>query len=91
MFNNFLNTYLRYFNACFLKVNVTKNNLTNSGCITKGIKISCKRKKELFGLYKITNNYNVKLYYKKYCLILTNVIRSAKRLYFNNIILRSKN
>jgi len=78
MFKNFLNTYLRCFNACFLKVNISKTYLTRSRWITNGIKISCKRKKELFVLCKITNNYNLKLYYKKYCLILTKVIRKAK-------------
>jgi len=91
MFKNFLNTYLRCFNACFLKVNISKTYLTRSRWITNGIKISCKRKKELFVLCKITNNYNLKLYYKKYCLILTKVICKAKKLYYNNIILRSKN
>ena len=90
MFKNFLNTYLRCFNACFLKVNISKTNLTRSGWITNGIKTSCKRKKELFVLCKITNNYNLKLYYKKYCLILTKVIRKAKKLYYNNIILDPK-
>jgi hypothetical protein len=91
MFKNFLNTYLRCYNTSFLKVNISKSNQTRSGWITKGIKVSCKRKKELFVLCKITNNYNLKLYYKKYCLILTKVIRNAKKLYYNNIILRSKN
>jgi hypothetical protein len=55
------------------------------------LKYLVKEKKELFVLCKITNNYNLKLYYKKYCLILTKVIHKAKKLYYNNIILRSKN
>ena len=91
MFKNFLNNYLRCFNACFLKVNISKTYLTCSEWITNGIKISCKRKKELFVLCKITNNYNLKLYYKKYCVILITVIRNAKKLHYNNIILKSKN
>jgi hypothetical protein len=49
------------------------------------------KKKELFVLCKITNNNNIKLYYKKYCLILTRLIRNAKNLHYNNTILRSKN
>ena len=64
MFKNFLNTYLRCYNTSFLKVNISKSNLTRSGWITKGIKVSCKRKKELFVLCKITNHYKLKLYYK---------------------------
>jgi len=59
--------------------------------ITTGIITSCKRKKELFTLTRVSNNYNLKLNYKKYCSILTKVIRSAKKLHYNNIITHSKN
>jgi hypothetical protein len=48
-------------------------------------------KKELFVLCKISNNHYLKLYYKKYCLILTKVICNAKKLHYSNIILRPKN
>jgi hypothetical protein len=65
MFKNFLNTYSRCYNTSFLKVNISKSNLTCSGWITKGIEVSCKRKKELFGLCKIINHYKLKLCYKK--------------------------
>jgi hypothetical protein len=91
MFKNFLNTYLRCYNATFLKVNISTSNLINNGWITKGIKVSCKRKKELFILCKIINKDSLKQYYKKYCRILTKTIRSAKKLHYNNIIFRSKN
>ena len=91
MFKNFLNTYLRCYNATFLKVNISTSNLINNRWITKGIKVSCKRKKELFVLCKIINNDNLKQHYKKYCRILTKIIRSAKKLHYNNIIFRSKN
>jgi len=65
MFKNFLNTYLRCYNATFLKVNISTSNLINNRWITKGIKVSCKRKKELFVLCKIINNDNLKQHYKK--------------------------
>jgi len=90
MFNQFLNTYLRYYNASFLKTYVNTKHSHNAW-ITKGIIISSKRKKELFTLSRISNNYNLKLYYKKYCSILTKVICNAKKLHCNNIILQSKN
>jgi hypothetical protein len=35
--------------------------------------------------------HNLKMYYKKYCSILTRVICNPKKLHYNNIILRSKN
>ena len=91
MFKNFLNMYIRCYNACFLKIYTTNSKLVCCEWLTRGIKISCKWKKELYVLCKIINNYNLKQYYKKYCKILTNVIRKAKNLYYNNIILRSKN
>ena len=91
MFNNFLNNYLRCYYTSFLKINISKFNQSHNEWITRGIKVSCKRKKELFVLCKISNNHNLRLYYKKYCLILTRVICNAKKLHYNNIILRSKN
>ena len=90
MINNFLNTYFRCYYTSFLKINISKFYQSHNEWITKGIKVSCKRKKELFVLCKINNNHNLKRYYKKYCLILTRVICSAKKLHYNNIILRSK-
>jgi hypothetical protein len=91
MFNNFLKTYIRCYNTTCEKINISTSNLINNGWITKGIKVSCKRKKELFVLCKIINTDNLKQYYKKYCRILRKIIRSAKKLYYNNIIFRSKN
>jgi hypothetical protein len=90
MFKNFLNTYLRCYNATFLKVNISTSNLINNGWITKGIKVSCKRKK-LFILCKIINKDSLKQYYKKYCRILTKTKKKKKKLHYNNIIFRSKN
>jgi len=72
IFNNFLNTYLRCYHSSFLKVNVAKFNQLLNEWITKGIKVSCRRKKELFVLCKIINNHNLKLLQK----ILFNVDKS---------------
>jgi hypothetical protein len=46
-FNNFLSTYLRLFNSCFLlkKVQCKPN---NKAWLTQGIKISCLTKRKLF-------------------------------------------
>ena len=90
-FNNFLNTYLRCYTACFEKINICNNYRFRNGWITKGIKASCKRKRELFLVSRSSNNFALKQYYKKYCLILTKIIRNAKRLHYNQMILRSKN
>jgi hypothetical protein len=90
MFNKFLNTYIKYYDNCFLKKYVNQNHRYNAW-ITKGIITSCKKKKELFTQTRISNNHKLKTYYKKYCSVLTKIIRSAKKLHYNNIIARSKN
>jgi len=89
-FNNFLNTYLRCYYSSFVKINVSKFNQSHNEWITKGLKSPAREKKNSL-CYVVTNNYNLKLYYKKYCSLLTKVIRNAKKLHYNNIILRSKN
>jgi len=59
--------------------------------ITLGIKTSCKRKRQLFLLNRNNNNPALKKYYKTYCKILAKVIKEAKRLSYNNRILKSDN
>jgi len=59
--------------------------------ITRGTKISCKRKRNLYIIYKHSNNPQVKEYCKKYCAILKKVIIDAKRLYYNKQIELSSN
>ena len=91
MFNNFLNTYLRCYYSSFDKRRVYNSNCTSNEWITKGIKVSCRKKRELYVLCRTQNDYALKLYYKKYCSILTKVIRNAKILHYNDIILRANN
>ena len=90
MFNHFLNIYLRCYYSSFLKKEV-KSNATHNQWITKGIKISSKNKKELFLLCRHSNDLNLKIYYKRYCAILSKVILTAKKLHYNKIILGSTN
>jgi hypothetical protein len=60
--------------------------------ITKGIKISCTNKKELYSLHR-NNKDNIQLrdHYKKYCNVLKRVINEAKKQYFHNQIATSSN
>jgi hypothetical protein len=70
IFNSFLNTYLRIFNASFLTINKhikSKNDIT---WVTQGIKTSCKPKRELYLMMKKSVNTSMKTYYDKYCKIL---------------------
>jgi exonuclease III len=90
MFNNFHNTYLRCFYTCFPKKEV-KNKVLNNKWITQGIRISCKRKRVLLLLSRHYEDLNLKLYYKLYGKVLSQVIIAAKKLYYNRIISKSNN
>ena len=54
IFNNFLNTYLQCYYSTFDK-KISRNSCDNNQWITTGIKISCRRKGELFDLWRQNN------------------------------------
>jgi len=87
MFNNFHCILLRHFESSFPIQYTTYRNKHNEW-ITKGIRVSCKRKRNLHTLYKHSNNPQVKKYY---CSILRKVIIEAKKLYYNKHIELSSN
>jgi len=89
IFNKFLGVYLNIFEASFPIVYLNKHN--DNAWITKGIRISGKKKRSLYLLSRNCNNPKVKLYYKQYCSILRKTIREAKRQYFNELIVNSEN
>ena len=57
----------------------------------EGHKNLLEQKKELFLLYRSTNDQNIKERYKKYSKILAKVIILAKRMHYKEIICISKN
>jgi len=61
------------------------------GWFTKGILISCRHKKDLYLLCRMSNNIVLKNFYKKYCRILTSTIKLAKILHYNELISQSGN
>jgi hypothetical protein len=79
MFNNFLNTYLKGFNHCFPIYRKQLYTHLNNKWITKGIMISCKKKKLLHILNQHTQNQTIKTYCKEYCAILSRMILNAKK------------
>ena len=88
-FNLFFNTFLIIFESCFPMQYVT-NNVSNNQWITNGIRISCKRKKYLYMMSKITNS-KFNEYYVRYCALLRKVIRKAKEMYYNEMLTSSTN
>jgi hypothetical protein len=89
-FKNFLNTYLRIFNCTFPYKRIYPNRNRNAW-ITKSIRISCKRKEALYILSKNTQNPNLRSHYKTYSKMLSEVIRTAKKMHYNNLFNRSHN
>jgi hypothetical protein len=87
IFNNFLNTYLRIFYSSFPSHKFLVKDAWK-GWLTKGTLISCRHKKYLYLLSKMSNNILLKDY-KKYCKILTNIIQLAKKLHCNKLISQS--
>jgi hypothetical protein len=59
--------------------------------LTSGIRISSINKKKLYLAQRNSNNINLISFYKKYCKILTSVIKLAKKHNNNNIISISSN
>ena len=89
-FNKFLNIYLRICHSYFIKKNKNSNTVSKPW-ITKGVKTSCNRKRELYLKARNSNELEHKLYYKHYCKILSKVIEGAEKLYYKKIITKSKN
>jgi hypothetical protein len=56
--------------------------------MTKGVRISCKNKRELYLKCRESSDANLWFYYKRYCKILAKVIREAKKLHYDNITLK---
>jgi hypothetical protein len=76
MYNSFLNSFRRIFYSSFPpKEMVIKPN--NNSRITPGI--SCKHKRDLYLLYRNSNDEAFKNYYRQYCKILKSVISEAKK------------
>ena len=90
IFNNFLNTYLHIFHHTFplIRCQPTHN---NKPWITPEIIISSQHKRNLYILCRCTKDPKLNNHYKKYCRILSDVIKTAKKRYYNNLLLTSNN
>ena len=85
-----LNIYLRifYHSFPFKKCHPIQ---VKKAWITTGIKISCQHKRDLYLLCRGTKNPKFSSYNKKYCKILTEVIKTARKLHYNKLITNSNN
>lgn len=90
-FNLFHSIFIRLFENCFPVKSVNLNNKVTKTWITTGIKVSCKRKRELFEMCRNSNDLLLNIHYKRYCKILKRVIVQAKRIEIDKQILKSEN
>jgi hypothetical protein len=90
IFNNFLNTYLRIFYHMF-PLKKCQKIYNNKPWKTPGIIISSQHKRDLYLLCRSIKDSILNNYYKKYCRILLDVVRTAKRRYYNNLLINSNN
>ena len=78
IFNTFLNIFLTIFETSFPKIYHVKQK--DNAWLTKGIRVSCHRKRSLYFLSRNSDDVKLKTYYKRYCSILRKTIREAKKL-----------
>jgi F0F1-type ATP synthase gamma subunit len=90
LFSNFLNTYLRIYYSSLTENKMQCKHKDNTW-ITAGMKISCIDKRNLYLHSRKSNDTKLKEHYKLYCKILSKVIKAAKELHYDKIILISKN
>ena len=88
-FNSFLCSFLSIFQASFsVKYNSMKD---KNDQITQEIKISSKHKRNLYVLTKNSNDPKAKVHFIKYCKIVRNVIKEAKKKHYIRRIAKSNN
>jgi len=89
-FNDFLNIYLTIFYSSF-PTKAAHNSSHPKAWLTQGIKISCRNKRKLYLVARHSLDQNKKVHYRKYCKILAEVIKLAKRKHYNNLLMNSAN
>ena len=78
IYNNFLNIYSKFFYACFTKCILNSTHRYNPW-VTRGIKVLCHNKRILYMSCRGSNDTILILWYKRYCSILTSVLKTAKK------------
>jgi hypothetical protein len=85
-----LYTFLNIFEASFPIKYVSIGKIKNDW-IAQGIKICCKGKRSLYIYGRNSNDPNTRAFYIKYCKILNNVIKEAKKQHYCRLIAKSDN
>jgi hypothetical protein len=72
-------------------IKMEKKLFETNAWISRGIKTLCKHKQVLYQISRTGNNQLLIKHYRIYCKILTQVIKEAKRMHFNKLIVESDN
>jgi hypothetical protein len=92
LFKAFSNNYLRIFYAAFATVVSKFNSFVNKkNWITKKLETQCHLKRDLYLLARNSSNTNAINCCKAYCKRLSKNIAKAKKDYYNNLFINSKN
>ena len=90
-FNSFLDIYLKLIHSSFPRKRIKLNLVRSKPWLSRGIKISCEKKKNYYQIQKYSKDTNFNKYYKKYCKILKSTIELSKKKHFDDLILNSCN
>jgi len=90
IFKSFLNIFLRIYYSSFPLIQA-KNKMNQNSWITPGIITFCKHERELCQELQNTNNATLASYYRNYSKILSVVIRKAKIIEHDKLIVSSHN
>jgi hypothetical protein len=89
-FNSFLHALLNIFEASF-PIKYNRKGKIKNDCITQVIEISCKHIRSLYIYSRNSNDPNTRGICIKYCKILNNVIKGAKKQHYSRLIAKSDN
>ena len=91
-YNAFLNTFIMLFESCFPLERSKQGTFSNRqpGWMTKGIRVSCRTKRELYQNVRSSQNEDAVAHYKQYCKVLKNVIKNAKSMWYAKRIANSR-
>jgi hypothetical protein len=90
IFNSFLNIFLRIYYSSFPLIRA-KSKMNQNSWVTPEVINSCKHKREMYKELQNNNNATRTFYYRNYSKMLSMVIRKAKRIEHDKLILNSHN
>lgn len=90
-FELFINSLKHYIDIAFPVRKINVNKPTKKPWVTKGIRTSSEKLKDLYNVMKLTGNQNDKIIYNRYKQIYRKVIQAAKCLYNERVYFKTDN